>query len=196
MWCRWWSAKASGSPRRDWRLAPRARCCSAALLSTMLFGIGPTDSVTYAFVSLVLLVVAALACLIPALRAASVDPMRALRATKRLIVSGGCRWLPTPLSHGRYAQHSDQRCSRTQQRSAAQPRQRPASLPACHGADRWPDHRPSPVDIDSAVVAGSTSGVLFPTGRANAMMAPARSKSVGSGPIAGFMMETRDSTCW
>lgn len=50
------------------------------VLSTMLFGIGPTDGLTYALVSLVLLLVAALACLIPALRAASVDPMRALRA--------------------------------------------------------------------------------------------------------------------
>jgi predicted permease len=51
------------------------------VLSTMLFGIGPTDGITYALVSFVLLVVAALACLIPALRAASVDPMRALRTT-------------------------------------------------------------------------------------------------------------------
>jgi predicted permease len=51
------------------------------LLSTLLFGIGPTDTVTYLFVSSVLLIVAALACLIPALRAASVDPMQALRTT-------------------------------------------------------------------------------------------------------------------
>ena len=68
------------------RLAAKGLAIGAAgamllggVLSTMLFGIGPTDSVTYAFVSLVLLLVAALACLIPALRAASVDPMRALR---------------------------------------------------------------------------------------------------------------------
>ena len=49
------------------------------LLSTMLFEVGPTDGVTYGAVSAVLLMVAALACLLPALRAASIDPMQALR---------------------------------------------------------------------------------------------------------------------
>ena len=69
------------------RLAATGLACGAAgamllggLLSTMLYGIGPTDSVTYLSVSSVLLIVAALACLIPALRAASVDPIQALRA--------------------------------------------------------------------------------------------------------------------
>jgi putative ABC transport system permease protein len=51
------------------------------LLSTMLFRVEPTDAVTYAAVSCVLVAVAALACLVPALRAASVDPIRALRTT-------------------------------------------------------------------------------------------------------------------
>jgi predicted permease len=51
------------------------------LLSTLLFGIGPTDSITYLSVSSVLLIAAALACLVPALRAAAVDPMQALRTT-------------------------------------------------------------------------------------------------------------------
>jgi putative ABC transport system permease protein len=51
------------------------------LLSTMLFKVEPTDGVTYLAVSSVLLGVAALACLIPAMRAASVDPMTALRTT-------------------------------------------------------------------------------------------------------------------
>jgi hypothetical protein len=56
-------------------------------------------------------------------------------------------------------------------------------------------HRPSPVDIVSELELGSMSGLLLPTGRSNAMIAPARSNSVGSGPIAGFMMDVRDSTC-
>jgi len=50
-----------------------------ALLSTVLFGVGPVDAVTYVAVSGVLLGVAALACLLPALRAAAIDPMAALR---------------------------------------------------------------------------------------------------------------------
>jgi predicted permease len=50
------------------------------LLTTMLFGIQPTDGITFVAVSMVLMAVAALACLVPARRAASVDPMIALRA--------------------------------------------------------------------------------------------------------------------
>jgi ABC-type lipoprotein release transport system permease subunit len=48
-------------------------------LSTMLFQVEPTDTVTYIAVSSVLLIVAAAACLLPALRAAAVNPMQALR---------------------------------------------------------------------------------------------------------------------
>jgi len=49
------------------------------LLSTLLFQVTPTDPVTFAAAPAILLGVAALACWIPARRAASLDPVRALR---------------------------------------------------------------------------------------------------------------------
>jgi putative ABC transport system permease protein len=48
-------------------------------LTTMLFGVTPTDSVTFVFVSLMFFVIAMVAALIPALRATRVDPLVALR---------------------------------------------------------------------------------------------------------------------
>jgi putative ABC transport system permease protein len=51
----------------------------ARLMTTLLFGVEPTDAVTFLSVALVLVAVAATACLIPARRAASVDPLVALR---------------------------------------------------------------------------------------------------------------------
>ncbi len=49
------------------------------LLRSLLFSVGPTDPLTFAAVPLLLVVVALLACWLPARRAANVDPMEALR---------------------------------------------------------------------------------------------------------------------
>jgi ABC-type antimicrobial peptide transport system permease subunit len=49
------------------------------LMRAMLYGVSPTDPVTFAVVTLVLLGVAVLASAVPATRAARVDPIVALR---------------------------------------------------------------------------------------------------------------------
>jgi putative ABC transport system permease protein len=48
-------------------------------LATLLFGITPTDTFTFVFVSLIFFVIAMIASLIPARRATKVDPLTALR---------------------------------------------------------------------------------------------------------------------
>lgn len=48
-------------------------------LTTLLFGVKPVDVITFAGVALVLAAVVFLACLIPARRAAKIDPLEALR---------------------------------------------------------------------------------------------------------------------
>jgi putative ABC transport system permease protein len=52
---------------------------SGRLLGSELFGISPHDPMTISAVTILLMTVAFLACLIPARRAARIDPVRALR---------------------------------------------------------------------------------------------------------------------
>ena len=49
------------------------------LIQSMLYGTRPLDPAIFAAVAATLLVVAALACLVPAWRASRIDPMQALR---------------------------------------------------------------------------------------------------------------------
>jgi len=50
------------------------------LMSSMLFGVKPTDVVTFAAVAGLLCAIALLACYLPARRAAALDPVQALRS--------------------------------------------------------------------------------------------------------------------
>jgi putative ABC transport system permease protein len=50
------------------------------VLTTLLFGISPLDSLTFFAGPVVFLMIAALACIIPAQKAAGIDPADALRS--------------------------------------------------------------------------------------------------------------------
>jgi ABC-type antimicrobial peptide transport system permease subunit len=49
------------------------------IAASLLYGVSPTDMLTFTLVPLLLLVIALAACLVPARRASSLDPIRALR---------------------------------------------------------------------------------------------------------------------
>ena len=57
-----------------------ASAALARFMSDQLFGISAIDPLTFAGVATLLAMVSTIACLIPASRAAGVDPTRALRA--------------------------------------------------------------------------------------------------------------------
>ncbi|OLE54884.1 MAG: hypothetical protein AUG51_05980 [Acidobacteria bacterium 13_1_20CM_3_53_8] len=56
-----------------------AAAAVSRIMSSLLYGVSPTDLITFALIALLLSLVALLACLIPARRATRVDPMVALR---------------------------------------------------------------------------------------------------------------------
>ena len=51
----------------------------ARFLTSMLYGVSPSDPVTFVGISFLLAMVALLACYLPARRAARIDPMIAIR---------------------------------------------------------------------------------------------------------------------
>ena len=60
-------------------MAPASALVMTRVMSALLFGVTPMDTVTYAGASAMLVTVALLATYVPARRAARIDPLVALR---------------------------------------------------------------------------------------------------------------------
>jgi hypothetical protein len=78
----------------------RNRCAAAKVLSTFLYGVTTHDALSFIVVPVVLAVVTAVACAVPARRAAKVDPLTVLRSASPAC-QAKARWRLTRAKAGR-----------------------------------------------------------------------------------------------